>query len=231
MTSMAYLKLRAASAALSLLLPVPALCAAPFATPAAQPVPVPAAAQPLQHGPASAVIDQFDATLLGVMKQADQLGYAGRAKTLQPAIEKAFNLPLMTRIIVGSTWNDWTDSQRSQIVDAFSKFVIATYARRFDGYGGEDFITDGEKPAASGGTLVTTRLMRPKDPPVTLNYLMRNGDAGPQIVDVFLTGTISELATRRSEFSAVLQQGGYQALLTALENKTAAQADGSSAPE
>jgi len=224
---MAYLNLRAATAALALLLPGPALCAAPFATPASQPVPLPVAAQPLQHGPASAVIDQLDATLLSVMKQADQLGYAGRAKLLQPELEKAFNLPLMTRIVVGSPWNDWTESQRSQIVDAFSKFVIATYARRFDGYGGEDFITDGEKPATSGGTLVMTRLTRPKDPPVMLTYLMRNGDAGPQIIDVFLTGTISELATRRSEFSAVLQQGGYQALLTALEKKTAAQAAGS----
>ena len=54
----------------------------------------------------------------------------------------------------------------------------------------------------------------------------RDGDAGPQIVDIFLTGTISELATRRSEFSAVLQQGGYQALLATLERKTAAQAAG-----
>jgi phospholipid transport system substrate-binding protein len=191
-----------------------------------QPVPVPAEPEPGPHGPASAVVDAFDGSLLGVMKQADKLGYDGRAKELEPAIEKAFNIPLMTRIIVGSPWTEWTEDQRSQIVDAFGKFVVATYARRFDGYGGEDFVDDGEKPASGGGTLVTTRLTRPKDPAVTLTYLMRDGGNGPQIVDVFLTGTISELATRRSEFSAVLQQGGFQALLTALEKKTAAQAAG-----
>ncbi|HLZ67177.1 MAG TPA: ABC transporter substrate-binding protein [Aliidongia sp.] len=197
---------------------------AALAAPTPQPVPVPVASPSGPHGPASAVIDQFDATLLGVMKQADRLGYEGRAKELQPAIERAFNIPLMTRIIVGSPWSDWTDDQRNRIIDAFRKFIIATYARRFDGYGGEDFVNNGEKPATSGGTLVTTELTRPKDPPVTLTYLMRDSEKGPQIVDVFLTGTISELATRRSEFSAVLQQGGYQALLTQLEKKTAAQA-------
>lgn len=223
---MAYPKWRAATAALALFLTGPQAVGTALAapTPQAVPVPPPPAAGP--HGPASAVIDKFDETLLGVMKQADQLGYDGRAKELRPAIEQAFNIPLMTRIIVGSPWNEWSDDQRSRIVDAFGKFIVATYARRFDGYGGENFVNNGEKPAANGGTLVTTELTRPKDAPVTLTYLMRDGDAGPQIVDIFLTGTISELATRRSEFSAVLQQGGYQALLATLERKTAAQAAG-----
>jgi phospholipid transport system substrate-binding protein len=223
---MANAKKRAAHAALVLLLIGLETSGVALAASPPQPVPVPAAPQPGPHGAASAVVDQFDEALLGVMKQADQLGYEGRANDLKPAIDKAFNIPMMTRIIVGSPWVEWTEDQRGQIVDAFGKFVVATYARRFDGYGGEDFVDDGERPASAGGTLVTTRLTRPKDPAVTLTYLMRDGENGPQIVDVFLTGTISELATRRSEFSAVLQQGGFQALLSALEKKTAAQAAG-----
>jgi phospholipid transport system substrate-binding protein len=223
---MASPKLRAASAVLALFLTAPQTVDSALAVPAPQAVPVPVAADQGPHGPASAVVDVFDTALLGIMKQADKLGYEGRAKQLQPAIEKAFNIPLMTRIIVGSPWNEWDDDQRGHIIDAFGKFIVATYARRFDGYSGEDFVNKGEKPATSGGLLVTTELTRPKDPSITLTYLMRDGDTGPQIVDVFLTGTISELATRRSEFSAVLQQGGYQGLLSALEKKTAAQAAG-----
>jgi phospholipid transport system substrate-binding protein len=223
---MASPKLRAASAALALFLTVPPILGSARAVPAPQAVAVPSPEQG-PHGPASAVIDQFDMALLGVMKQAGKLGYEGRAKELEPVIVKAFNIPLMTRIMVGSPWNEWGDDQRSHIIDAFGKFIVATYARRFDGYTGEDFVNKGEKPATSGGVLVATELTRPKDPSVALTYLMRDGDNGPQIVDVFLTGTISELATRRSEFAAVLQQGGYQGLLTALEKKTAAQAAGS----
>jgi phospholipid transport system substrate-binding protein len=223
---MAYPKRWVALAALALILAAPYAGVPASAATTPQPVPVPAAPAPGPHGPASAVIDKFDGTLLGVMKQADALGYEGRAKELEPAIVEAFNIPLMTRIIVGGPWNEWTEDQRNRIVDAFGKFIVATYARRFDGYSGEDFVNNGEKPATSGGTLVLTQLTRPQDPAVTLNYLMHDGDKGPQIIDVFLTGTISELATRRSEFSAVLQQGGYNALLAALEKKTAAQAAG-----
>jgi phospholipid transport system substrate-binding protein len=165
------------------------------------------------------VIDGFDHKLLGVMKDAEKLGYQGRYDLLRPIIEETFNVRLMTQLIVGTAWNGWTDDQRDEVTEAFCRFITATYARRFDGYSGEDFVVDGDRPGANG-TVVLTRLTRPKDPAVTINYLVRNNDAGvPQVVDVYLTGTISELATRRSEFSAVLQHDGYKGLLTALDKK------------
>jgi phospholipid transport system substrate-binding protein len=225
MVAKANTTLRVAGVALALLLLGSGPAGVALAAPTPAPVPVTSPAAPGPRGPASTVIDALDNTLLSVMKQADQLGYDGRYKKLESAIKRAFNIPLMTRIIVGTPWNDWTEEQRNQIGEAFGKFVTATYARRFDGYSGENFVIDGEKPAA-GGVLVMTRLIRPTDPPVTLNYLMRDTENGPQIVDVFLTGTISELATRRSEFTAVLQRDGFPGLLATLERKTAAQAAG-----
>jgi len=56
---------------------------------------------------------------------------------------------------------------------------------------------------------------------VQLNYLMREGEGGWQILDVFLKGTISELATRRSEFSTVLRRDGAPALVQLIENRAA----------
>jgi phospholipid transport system substrate-binding protein len=50
---------------------------------------------------------------------------------------------------------------------------------------------------------------------------MRESAAGWQIVDVFLSGTVSELATRRSEFSSVIRRGGAEALVDALQKKVA----------
>jgi phospholipid transport system substrate-binding protein len=165
------------------------------------------------------VVDTFDHTLLNVMKNAEKLGYQGRYDLLSPSIERTFNVRLMTQLIVGLAWTGWTEMQRDQVTEAFRRFITATYARRFDGWSGEDFVIDGDRPAANG-TIVMTRLTRPKDPPVTINYLVRNNESGtPQVVDVYLTGTISELATRRSEFGAVLEREGYTGLLAALDKK------------
>jgi phospholipid transport system substrate-binding protein len=43
-----------------------------------------------------------------------------------------------------------------------------------------------------------------------------------KIADVYLNGTISELATRRSEFGSILQAQGINGLITAFNNKAAA---------
>ena len=42
-----------------------------------------------------------------------------------------------------------------------------------------------------------------------------------RIIDVYMNGTVSEIALRRSEFSAVLERDGFDALLAELESKIA----------
>ncbi len=202
----------AALCALMLLMATPAGAAQPAGDAAA---PTDAAQQtPVQ------VVEGLCAALIDVMKHADALGYDGRYAKLDPVIRRVFDLPTMTKIVAGASWSDWTDDQRNAVSEAFSKFVVSTYARRFDGYSGESFVTDNSLPIANG-MLVMTRLVQQTAPAVTLNYLVRQRPGAPwQIVDVFLTGSISELATRRSEFSAVIDRDGYQGLLDALKAKT-----------
>jgi len=68
---------------------------------------------------------------------------------------------------------------------------------------------------------VQTRLIKGNGEPVTLNYLMRQSEDKWQIIDVFLSGTISELATRRSEFTSILRRDGPEGLLQALGKRVA----------
>ena len=169
---------------------------------------------------ASAVVRDFYDALTDTMKQGEALGFAGRYKKLQPAIEKSFNMPLMTRIAVGSAWGTASSDAQREVVAAFSGFSVATYASRFAKYDGEQFVVLGEKAASGGGTIVETTLTPKGEEAVALNYLVRVDDEGkPRIVDVFLNGTISELATRRAEFSAVVKREGFAALATMLNEK------------
>lgn len=166
------------------------------------------------------VVKNFYAVLTDTMKQGDQLGFAGRYKKLDPVLRQTFNLPLMARLSVGMVWGSATPAEQEQITRAFSEFSIATYASRFATYDGEQFSVVGEKPA-SGGTMIETTL-KPKDgDAVTLNYLMRQDETGAwRIVDVFLNGAISELATRRAEFSSVIKRDGISALVNSLGEKS-----------
>jgi phospholipid transport system substrate-binding protein len=44
-------------------------------------------------------------------------------------------------------------------------------------------------------------------------------DGGWRIVDIYLNGTVSELALRRSEYSALIQREGFKALLAKLDER------------
>ncbi len=169
--------------------------------------------------PAVDTIQGFYDTLLSVMQQAKALGVKGRYEKLDPAIRKAFNLPLMTRLSVGPDWVKLSPDEQKSLTAAFSDLSVSTYAARFDGYSGEHFDVDPNPTPTTGGVIVNTKLVETSGEGVQLNYLMRDGDAGWQILDVFLKGTVSELATRRSEFSTVLRRDGAQALVHLIQSR------------
>lgn len=169
--------------------------------------------------PAVRQIGAFYDALLATMKQADRLGVRGRYEKLTPVIHETFDLTAMTRIAVGPDWNSIAPEQQSDLIEKFTRMTIATYANRFDGYSGERFEVDPTSEARNTGRIVRSKLIPSGGEPVALNYLMRNSGGPWKIVDVYLTGTISELATRRSEFAAILKSGGPDALIESLRQQ------------
>jgi phospholipid transport system substrate-binding protein len=180
---------------------------------------LPARAQNQAVDPAVVSIRAFYDALLETMKQADKLGVRGRYDKLAPVIRSTFDLAAMTRIAIGPDWNTIPPEQQTALLDSFARRSIATYANRFDGYSGQSFEVDPEVESRNTGRIVRTKLLRPPEMPVTLNYLMRGSGDTWKIVDVYLAGTISELATQRSEFSAVLKSGGPAALIESLNQQ------------
>lgn len=181
----------------------------------------PAGAEPASGG-ASAVIDSLHAALLDAMKNADALGFQGRYQRLEPVLRRSFDLPFMAEKAVGRHWRELSEADQQRIRDVFARFTLSTYANRFDGYTGERFETHSEQPAPRDTVFVRTRLVRPDaKESIEINYrLHRTGD-GWRIIDVLLRGTVSELALRRSEYSAVIQRDGFPALVANLERKIA----------
>ena len=170
---------------------------------------------------ASDVVKSFYGKLVSVMQRGEKLGFQGRYDELKPAVEHAFDVPLMTRFAAGTGWYKAGPEQQAKLVQAFGAFSVATYADRFKAFNNEKFEVVGEKPASGGGVLVETKLTPDGDPPVGLNYLMRRDAAGQwRINDVYLEATISEMATRRSEFSAVIRDNGLDALIENINLKT-----------
>jgi phospholipid transport system substrate-binding protein len=181
--------------------------------------------------PAAARIRVYCDALLETMKHAKELGVQGRYDKLAPVIRATFDLNAMTRIAVGPDWPSIPAEQQAALMESFARMTIATYANRFDGYAGERFDVDPATETRKADRIVRTKLLHPDGQSESLNYLMRGAGDAWKAVDVYLSGTISELATRRSEFGAILKSGGPQALIDSLQQRSGKLLQGdSSAP-
>ena len=157
-------------------------------------------------------------TLLTTMKNGHTLGQSGRFVQLEPVVRRTFDIASMARLSVGSSWATLTEAQQQQVTESFGRYISAIYADRFDSYSGQKLQVTDEQPAAAG-VIVHSQIVKANGEPVKVDYLMRkNGDSW-LISDVYLDGAISEVATRRSEFAAILRNEGIDGLIAALNRK------------
>src|SRR5215510_1443127 len=159
----------------------------------------------------------YDA-LLSTMKNARILGQSGRFTQLEPVIRRSFDIASMSRLSVGPSWASLTEAQRQQMTESYGRYISAIYADRFDNYAGQKLEVTGEQSTPSG-VIVKSQIIKANGEPVKVDYRMRqNGDSW-LISDIYLDSAISEVATRRSEFSAILKKDGIDGLIAALNRK------------
>ena len=163
-------------------------------------------------------MDVFHGKLLSVMQRADELGYQGRYRELEPLISDCFDFPLITDVIL-SRYRDRLDAvQRAEFTRIFSRLSTATYASRFNGYDGEEFLEISRVPLRKGRVLIKTELRRPAGDPVSLDYLLHEKQGKWYIVSVSANG-VNDLSLKRAEYAAVIKEKGYNGLVTEILSK------------
>jgi phospholipid transport system substrate-binding protein len=167
---------------------------------------------------AAAHIQTYYQEMMPTIRQAGRLTVRERDKRFAPAITAAFDLATMTRLAVGPPWRNFSSEQRAAVQEAFTRFIVADYASQIKDYSGESFVVDPQtsQETRGGGEIVKTRLVQPSGRIVNINYLVRGG----RVIDVYLNGTISDLATRRDEFTSIIAAGGADGLIKRLQDRT-----------
>lgn len=165
------------------------------------------------------VVSQFHDALLGVWKDADKTPATERFDRLAPAVTRAFDLQRMMRGAAGSSWGKATPEQRERLVEAFTRYSVATYVDRFDAYDGQTFRTIGTQPVADDQVLVETNIVQPNKAPVSLTYVMNREADQWRIVDVryvYEGKAGNEIPRLHGEFRQTLKTGGPDLLVERL---------------
>ncbi len=167
---------------------------------------------------AVAKIQNYYQQLMPTIQQAARLSVRERDKRFSPVFAAVFDIPTMTRLAVGPAWKSFSAEQQAAVREAFARFIVADYASQIKDYSGESFVVDPQTTPESrgGGEIVKTKLLQPNGRTVNINYLVR----GERVIDIYLNGTISDLATRRDEFASIIAAGGAEALIKRLRDRT-----------
>jgi len=162
-------------------------------------------------GPA-ATVERFHGKLLRVMQRAEELGYRGRYEELEPYINGCFDIPFIANVVLGRYRDQVSEAQKTEFTGLFSRSSSATYASRFDGYGGEEFVEISREPMKRGRVLIRTELRRPDGDPVSLDYLLHEKQGKWYIISVSADG-VNDLSLKRAEYAAVIKEKGFNGLV------------------
>ncbi|WP_449227071.1 ABC transporter substrate-binding protein [Azospirillum argentinense] len=177
-------------------------------------LPVPAVAQQAGTTPgARATVARLNEAILSLMREgAGREPARARLQRFLPVMLDTFDLEAALRVAAAPYFDQSAEPEKRQALEAFARRSAAQYVDRFDSYDGQRIEIVGERPAPRGMLLVDTDLVRAGKAPVRLSYLLRPEGDRWRILDVLARGTVSQLATQRSEFQNTLRGGGLAAL-------------------
>ena len=168
----------------------------------------------------AATVGNFHNKLSSVMQRAEELGYRGRYRELEPYINGCFDIPFIAHVALGRYRDRLSEAQKTEFAVLFSRSSTATYASRFDGHSGEEFREISRAPLRRGRVLIRTELRRPDDDPVALDYLLHEKQGNWYIISVSANG-VNDLSLKRAEYAAVIKEKGFNGLVKEILSRIA----------
>ena len=167
--------------------------------------------------PAFAFIENVGGQAVAVLRDKANSTFAEREAAFRSIMVKGFDVPLVSRFVLGRHWKTASEEQRKAYMSIFLDFIVRVYASRFDSYGGEEFVVRSVIADESGDKIVRTQVLRPSGgQPVHVDFRVRERKGKLKVIDVVVEG-ISMLHTHRVEFTSVINRKGLDGLLGDLQ--------------
>ena len=157
-----------------------------------------------------------------------EIAPADREQKLRTIAETRLDFQEMARSAVGYHWKDFTPEQKAEFVPLFTAFIEDAYLSRIETYSVEKVnqqiqssLIQFNKETLDGtdyATVFSTVQLNDRNNPIQVNYLMRRNGNDWKIYDITLDA-ISVIANYRNQFNRVLNNGGYDKLVSSLRQK------------
>lgn len=162
----------------------------------------------MQAADPSALINQLVGQAINVIADKNT-SEDQREQKFRSLLQSGFDIPRISRFVLGRYWNGATDAQRTEFSQLFEDWIVRTYSARFTQYSGEKIQVIGTRSEAPTTTVVVSQFVSPTGaPPAKVEWVVRkSGDNDYSIVDISIEG-VSMALTQRDEIAAVADRSG-----------------------
>ena len=151
---------------------------------------------------------------------ANQQTDADRIAKLKPILQQYFDMPAISKYVLGGYWRKATPDQQKEFVDAFTDYVSVVYGKRFGQYTGQKMEIKRVHDEGSGHATAFTIVQAAGQDPLRVDWIIDTVDNSFHILDLRVEG-LSISDTHRQEFASVIQNNGgdVQKLIDILHQK------------
>lgn len=152
--------------------------------------------------------------------QDKQMARDSRQRKVIEIVAGRFDFADMARSSLGYNWKKLSPAQQQQFVPLFTAFMEDAYLNKIDSYSGQPVQFAGQTAIADESTEVKT-VVQPaesSDPPIRINYLLKQSGGDWKVYDVTVDD-ISITANYRNQFSRMIEQQGFDGLMSAMREK------------
>ncbi|MHB8382103.1 MAG: MlaC/ttg2D family ABC transporter substrate-binding protein [Candidatus Binataceae bacterium] len=179
-------------------------------------------------GPMSATKDVVNQAIAVFRDQ--QISQADRMKQLRAIAEAHIDFASMARSSVGYHWRTLTPDQQAQFTPLFTKFIEDVVLSRIQSYSVQKIQSQiqsttinftRELTNGSDAQVFSTVVLQDQPNPLTVNYMLHQVSGNWMIYDITVDA-ISVIANYRNQFNRVINNEGYDKLVSILQQKTQA---------
>lgn len=137
---------------------------------------------------------------------------------IQKLINNTYDTEKMLSLIIGDVWKNLNNKKKSEMIYVFEEYIAKNYIKRFSKIKNPNFTNISEKKVGSHLMVKSILTLNNKEK-VSINYLLTQKGQEWKIFDVLLAGSVSEVATKKSEFRSFLKDENVNPLIEALKKK------------
>ena len=131
---------------------------------------------------------------------------------IDDVVKNSYDLEKMGKIIIGVDWKQMDTKSQKEFINVFKRFISVNYFRRFNKINELNFEHQTVKVIGDKFKLAGVILTADNEK-LKIDYLLGFKNEKWKIFDVLLDGSISEVATKKSDFKKIIKEEGVKGLV------------------